>query len=599
MPLILPFIPVIQNTSLPAATVGVPYAATITSVSGVQPVTYAITSDSPNTGNWLSINPTTGVLSGTPTTAETESVTIVATDALNQLSAPANFTLTVHPTVTFNFFMSPTGVDTNPGTLSQPWSLLAFHSKRAQYAGKSIGLIGDQGSFQYANASGTPVSLYSLIQGVTGSGPNVALTVQGNAGTSTYIASCDSNGNPIARIAVLDFRNPTTGVYPGGNLSNGGIGQSDANTSNQPTVWGGVTIDAITVRGFAYAGICFRAITGQMANPLIIKNCEVYDNIGGLTVGIGNALSSANNPAAIHLTNTGPGGTASPAGASCTVINNKVHDVYTDPNVSYNGWGYNGIGFLKWHGQIICNNNSSYNNGCPISVKDTTLGYGSIDHNYCEMGQFGLHSNDGQGYFGAIAFTQPGFQRPNLDITNNICIGFLAAKSAGSGTSNFGNGRIENNTFYMPEPGGSATGFALFSGVWQAGVEQNPPGTWTWLGNIVYWAAGNYSQFTKGSVVFDTYAQGTTGVTAATADYNWYGNNGNGCKFSVGNSSNMTFATYKSLTGYDSHSTYSGTPFVQIPQAQNVASFAVNAQAAIAGPNGGPVGATGTIGCNF
>lgn len=93
----------ITTTSpLPSATVGAAYAATMFATGGVTPYTWAITSDTPDTGSWLSINASTGALSGTPTTAETESLTIQVTDSMSTI-ASAPFNLTVNSTSSFTF----------------------------------------------------------------------------------------------------------------------------------------------------------------------------------------------------------------------------------------------------------------------------------------------------------------------------------------------------------------------------------------------------------------------------------------------------------------------------------------------------------------
>ena len=86
--------PSIATLALPNATVGSAYFFTMTAVGGVPPYTWSITSDTPDTGSWLSIAASTGVLSGTPTTAETESVTIKVTDNVGH-TASQSYTLGV------------------------------------------------------------------------------------------------------------------------------------------------------------------------------------------------------------------------------------------------------------------------------------------------------------------------------------------------------------------------------------------------------------------------------------------------------------------------------------------------------------------------
>jgi hypothetical protein len=89
---------VINTTSpLPTASVGSAYNNTMAASGGVGPYTWAITSDTPDTGNWLTCS-SSGVLTGTPTTAETESLTIKVTDSLG-FSVSGAFSLQVQSTL--------------------------------------------------------------------------------------------------------------------------------------------------------------------------------------------------------------------------------------------------------------------------------------------------------------------------------------------------------------------------------------------------------------------------------------------------------------------------------------------------------------------
>ena len=71
----------ISPSTLPPATLDTYYSQTVTASGGVAPYTYAVTSGSLPTG--LSLDSSTGVISGTPTTDNTYSFTITATDANN------------------------------------------------------------------------------------------------------------------------------------------------------------------------------------------------------------------------------------------------------------------------------------------------------------------------------------------------------------------------------------------------------------------------------------------------------------------------------------------------------------------------------------
>ncbi len=69
----------LSPTSLPSGTQGAAYSQTISALGGISPYTYSITSGSLPTG--ISLNSSTGVISGTPSVSGTYSFTVTATDA--------------------------------------------------------------------------------------------------------------------------------------------------------------------------------------------------------------------------------------------------------------------------------------------------------------------------------------------------------------------------------------------------------------------------------------------------------------------------------------------------------------------------------------
>ena len=74
----------ITTASLPAANIGVAYTTTITATGGVSPYTFAVTTGSLPAG--LTLNATTGVLSGTPTAAGAFTFTVQVTDSGNNIA---------------------------------------------------------------------------------------------------------------------------------------------------------------------------------------------------------------------------------------------------------------------------------------------------------------------------------------------------------------------------------------------------------------------------------------------------------------------------------------------------------------------------------
>jgi len=69
----------ITPTTLPGATIGSPYSATMMATGGVPSYTWSLSGNP----SWLSINPSTGVLSGTPTgtSGSTANFTVTVTDS--------------------------------------------------------------------------------------------------------------------------------------------------------------------------------------------------------------------------------------------------------------------------------------------------------------------------------------------------------------------------------------------------------------------------------------------------------------------------------------------------------------------------------------
>lgn len=155
---------------------------------------------------------------------------------------------------TFDYYISPNGSDSNPGTLAAPWAITAINTKQSTYAGKRLGLL--PGTYRVSSLMGTNENV-------------AALTIAGGSGPSnqTYIGSSDASGIYSRGAATLQAND--NGYYGGGNGNQSPImaARSGAN------YW---TVDGLRFTGFSMwafhvgnspsGGAC---ITGWT-----IQNCE-------------------------------------------------------------------------------------------------------------------------------------------------------------------------------------------------------------------------------------------------------------------------------------------------------------------------------------
>lgn len=107
--------PVISTTSLPDSTVNQAYSASVLANGGTAPLTFSVSAGSLPTG--LSLNSSSGVFSGTPTTAGTYDFTIEATDAASAIASEP-FNVTIYPVPVASVTLDPTsdsGAPDHPG----------------------------------------------------------------------------------------------------------------------------------------------------------------------------------------------------------------------------------------------------------------------------------------------------------------------------------------------------------------------------------------------------------------------------------------------------------------------------------------------------
>ena len=87
----------VASTALPSPTVGQQYSATLSAAGGIAPFTWSVTSGTLPQG--LSLDPATGIISGTPSAAGSSTFTVQAKDSATQ-GSPATATAQLSITVT-------------------------------------------------------------------------------------------------------------------------------------------------------------------------------------------------------------------------------------------------------------------------------------------------------------------------------------------------------------------------------------------------------------------------------------------------------------------------------------------------------------------
>jgi large repetitive protein len=220
--------PAITATSLALGTVGAPYAQQLIAFGGTGTLTWS-SADLPG---WLSLEPLTGALSGTPAIAGTYTFTVQVKDSLGAISLPASFTILVTtaggvPTITA--CPLPIGAVGAPMTF-QLTAALGFAPYRWSVTGLPAGLNANIAGV----VSGTPAAATSSNLGLT-----VTDSVGGVAG-----ASCPLYVLAAPAVTTASLPNGTVGAFYWQPLAaSGGVGALRWSISGAPA-WLG--LDAAT-----------------------------------------------------------------------------------------------------------------------------------------------------------------------------------------------------------------------------------------------------------------------------------------------------------------------------------------------------------------
>ncbi len=308
----------------------------------------------------------------------------------------------------FDFYISPTGSDSNPGTLAQPWAITSLKTTSANFskfdgAGKRIGLM--PGTYD--------VSGLMFNDAVTG-----ALQMPGGtSGTPNYLGSSDANGFYSPRTATLDAKG-STGLYGGHHSTAVGqwAGPIISHVGRYPATYtvGNLVIDGLVFTGFSYK--CVRiggASSGDgpvITAPVTIQNCEFYG--GGFNTG-----DFGDNTVALWIDPFQP-----TSGPGCLVTNNWFHDTVGQGGSSSMDH-LNAV--IVWGFSTQCWSIEVSNNSCVragnIYGKEGGVNGCNVHHNYVDVSMYTSNGSSGLDDFMSGGGTFSGLTHPTT-INNNVVV---------------------------------------------------------------------------------------------------------------------------------------------------------------------------------
>jgi hypothetical protein len=180
-------------------------------------------------------------------------------------------------TAAFDFYISTTGSDSNPGTLAAPWaltSLLDNNANNSKIAGKRIGLIA--GTYSLGTmASGNHRGDYTC--------PILHLPA-GSSSANTYCGSSNASGQYQQGVAIIQGNGTNTSVNSMIGQDTGGMGYFTIDG----LVLDGLSTGASDTTGWVGSVIAY-CVPNASAGPITLQNCE-FRNLTNYTGGGNNNL---------------------------------------------------------------------------------------------------------------------------------------------------------------------------------------------------------------------------------------------------------------------------------------------------------------------
>ena len=226
---------VVNPATLPGGTVGSAYSRTVTTTGGTGTKTFSVSAGALPTG--LLLNASTGLISGTPTSAGSSAFTIRATDTIGAIGARA-YSVTINPAITLSPATLPNG------TSGTPYS-------------RTVSASGGTGTFTYsvsAGSLGAGLALNAATGVISGTPTTVGtrnFTIRATDGNATF----GSQAYSITINAAITV-NPAT-------LANGTVGTPYSRTVTATGGSGSYTFSVSA--GTLPAGLALNAASGVIS----------------------------------------------------------------------------------------------------------------------------------------------------------------------------------------------------------------------------------------------------------------------------------------------------------------------------------------------
>jgi len=297
-----------QTTSLPIATKGLAYVATINTIGASGPFTWAITSGALPIGLSLSSSNTSSVnITGTPTTVGTSTVTLQATNG-SGTPISQSFTITVNPPPSLTI---TTPLTIAPGTIGQPYTYTLQAAYGTPPYSWSIISGGLPSGLTCAGAtlpcsvsdgviSGTPatVGTYTFTVEVEDSAtPNRGIaTATLTLTISEVLVNSDLNGNYAFLVSGFDpsgknFMAAGSLFASGGAISNGIMDTNDGGTVQTQIAFSGtysIGADGVGTMTLVPVGRTFAVSFVPSGSGSFVQNANLieFDNTGDQASGV-------------------------------------------------------------------------------------------------------------------------------------------------------------------------------------------------------------------------------------------------------------------------------------------------------------------------